>query len=525
MQDNKNIYGSKTEAAGVGDEVKFRLTGKLPSNYDQYTLGYQFTFTDTLSKGLTLKGTKDLDFEDGKALDYDSRTSELDTETGFVVNAVGVYGNDGNWNEDKKVEIKVSSHKSDGTHTQHDSIDYAYNATVTKDNTTGKQELKIEFPCLKEILINDETVSGVSYTLGGDSEHQSVIYIDYIAVVDEDAVVSPKGEAAGELNGNTNTAVLTYSDNPQSYEDIDNTTEEKATVYTFGLDMIKVDAAEFLRSDGYDEKNTKAGLEGAQFAVIRRTGEKGSYEWAIAEFKWFGADESSPDNLPPSFKENGYNSICGWQKITSADASADDFNKEWIFDVTKGTKIDSLSESSFFGNTYTLKKEYEGAYLETDSTKKYFNVTSLKNGALNISGLDNNVEYTIVETATPTKRNDKVVSYAMIEPFTITLQAELADEEYNGRLSTGTDVSNLVENGKSFTFEDFIDVINPKGAAGGVEAKNNTTGSANMFVANFKYIDLPSTGGVGTYLFYILGAGGLAISFLLFKMSRKKAVN
>ena len=43
-----------------------------------------------------------------------------------------------------------------------------------------------------------------------------------------------------------------------------------------------------------------------------------------------------------------------------------------------------------------------------------------------------------------------------------------------------------------------------------------------MLVANFKYIDLPSTGGVGTVWFYILGGGVLALSGVLFFLSKKK---
>ena len=43
-----------------------------------------------------------------------------------------------------------------------------------------------------------------------------------------------------------------------------------------------------------------------------------------------------------------------------------------------------------------------------------------------------------------------------------------------------------------------------------------------MLVANFKYTDLPSTGGVGTVWFYILGAGGVGLAGVLFFLSKKK---
>ena len=89
--------------------------------------------------------------------------------------------------------------------------------------------------------------------------------------------------------------------------------------------------------------------------------------------------------------------------------------------------------------------------------------------------------------------------------------------EYTGKLSKAESDGQIGE-GKSFSFDNPVDITDD------FESGADTDGSANMLVANFKYIDLPSTGGVGTYWFYILGAGGLAISFVLFRLSRKKIV-
>lgn len=43
-----------TTTAQVGQTVNFKLTGTLPSNYDDYYKNYAYTFDDTLSEGLTL---------------------------------------------------------------------------------------------------------------------------------------------------------------------------------------------------------------------------------------------------------------------------------------------------------------------------------------------------------------------------------------------------------------------------------------------------------------------------------------
>ena len=449
----------ETEAAGVGDDVKFRLTGTLPDNYDLYLGGYQYKFTDTLSKGLTLK--------------------ELPTgaKTYVTVKVENVYNADGTPVTDdggKIYTIDKDSFRSTGEHPTHN-VTAAY--TEEYDTNGGKNELTVTFPCLKEIVINKGTAN--EYYLGADSQ----IYVDYTAVVNQNAIVNP--ESDGIRNGNQNKAVLTYSDNPQSYGDTDETTPDDATVYTFGLDIVKVDAAEFLRSD-----QSKAALDGAKFAVVRpkastldnATGEAtANTQWEIAKFKTVDADAESTENLPASFKTNGYYTIT-----------------EWVAIENDGEAVKSA----------TFDEDWLKKYTDTE-----YNIASLKTtGALNISGLNDGVTYTIVETATPGTDG----KYAKIDPFTVTLTADTEDDEYTGKLSAAN-VSNEVD-GKSFSYENFVQLVDPNGKT----PTSDDNGSANMLVANFKYTDLPSTGGTGKYLFYIFGGGIVALSGVLFFLSRKK---
>ncbi len=449
----------ETEAAGVGDEVDFRLTGTLPDNYDQYTLGYQFTFTDTLSKGLTLKplGTE--------------------PETYVTVKVKNVYNADGELVSTLTGEYEISkkSYKTPFVHiTEHDSITEVY--TEKYDTEKGNNELTVTFPCLKEIEIE---VDSTKYYIGAQSE----IYIDYTAVVNENAIVSP-------TDGNKNTAKLTYSDNPQSYGDTDNTTEEHATVYTFGLDIVKVDAAEYLRTG---TATGTAALKDAKFAVVRpnvKTLDATTHKpnentkWEIAKFQLIDKDTAmkAETQLPVRFYY-GYYSIVSWETIKKdgAAVTATTFDVKWLEN-----------------------------YTDTEATEVY-NITSLSDGVLNISGLDDDVTYTIVETEPPTS------DYAKIDPFTVKLTAAKVDDtaEYNGKLENA-EVSDTIKDGESFSYDNFVQLIDPK------TGKPDDSGSANMLVANFKYVDLPSTGGVGTYWFYILGAGGLAMSFVLFRLSKKK---
>ncbi len=472
----------KTDAVGVGDEVNFQLKGTLPSNYNQYTLGYQFTFTDKLSKGLTLKGTEDVDF----ATTYKDTPYNYDTEKvaeNFKVSVKGVY-NGKDWQPEKEITLTKGSYDTTTGHTTH-ITDSAYTAQVTE--TDGIQTLTVNFPCLKEIAIKED---GATYTLGGDSTNKSEILIDYTAVVDSDAIVSPATGGADDtsinLNGNKNTAKLTYSDNPQSYSDTDDTTEQEATVYTFGLDMVKVDATNFLK-----DKDTAA-LSGAKFVLIRPTETENEYQ--IAKFVEVKAIEEETEKETAPFKGEKYYSIDSWEELGTLDKDGTTTPEDKTDDTLEDLLNSFITEET--GANYELETYSE------DGVK----------GHLNISGLDSDITYTIAETKTPDD-----TKYAKIEPFTVTLTANQDEttSEYDGTLKSAESDKEVLA-GASFSFDNPVEITD------NFESGAESDGSANMIVANFKYIDLPSTGGVGTYWFYILGSGGLVISFILFRMSRKK---
>ncbi len=467
LRDGDKEY--ETEAAGVGDIVHFQLKGTLPSNYDLYVGGYQYTFIDTLSDGLDL-----VQYADSHA-DYDS-----DTSTYVQVTAEGLYKwTDGKWvwtpDAKETISVKVVDHSTGINEDSPHLKDNGNNYTATYDKEHHK--LTVAFPCLKEIRIkNGDTV----YSLGYDAKSlkSSEIYVDYYAKVNQNAVVSP-AESSTNRNGNYNEAQIEYSDNPQSYDDTDYTTVDRATVYVFGLDIVKVDAADFLRNDG---DATKSALEGAEFALVRPV--KGSDNsvtgWEIAHFG--DLIKGTDVNLPATFKDPGYYPITGWEKITIPTDASD-------------------------------KTKFDPKWLDEDGNKTFkadaYNIATLKDGILNISGLDVDVTYTMVETTAP-------ANYATIPPFTITLTAQKDGDEYTGKLDKAESDQN-VKDGASFSFDNPVDITDPFAAGDGGD-----DGSAHILVANFKYIDLPSTGGVGTYLFYIIGGGIIVLSAVLFILSKKK---
>jgi fimbrial isopeptide formation D2 family protein/LPXTG-motif cell wall-anchored protein len=74
----------QTSATAAEDEtVQFRISAALPGNVDGYTSGYELTFTDTLSKGLTYEGDAVYEVvgQDGKEISTGSITGTVSGQT------------------------------------------------------------------------------------------------------------------------------------------------------------------------------------------------------------------------------------------------------------------------------------------------------------------------------------------------------------------------------------------------------------------------------------------------------------
>lgn len=441
----------KTEAAGVGDTVTFRLTATLPDNYDNFVGGYLFKFEDTFSEGLTVEA-KDV-----------------------KIYVEGVYNSANTWDNTVRPEIKTDSYDSEPTHETH-LTDAAY--TVSVDAHT----LTIDFPCLKEIRIED---SGNTYHLGYDKTtgETSTIYVEYTATVNKNALVYPATTVASSVtrNGNKNTATLKYSDNPQAHDQIDTTTSESATVYTYGLTIDKVDAAKFIKNDV--KFNADVALENAVFALVRKdTTSTTSNSYQIAYFDSYTVSGGS-------FNAKSVYNIDNWNNT---------------FTVDDGDLANAVVNKLSSGTLESCK------------------ITSASDGTINISGLNDGVDYYLVEVTPPNKD-----TYATIDPFKFTLTAEVSatDNEYTGLLAKekGIEIdkdetsSHEITTAHPLSINNFVQIVNEAPAS-----TADTNGIAELIVANFKYVDLPSTGGTGTYIFYIIGGVVVAASLVLFFLSRKK---
>lgn len=221
VQENKKdatgdtAYGSKFNAVAdynIGDEVPFHLIGSVPdmSQYETYT----YKFTDTFDKGFDAVDTSNVKV-------YLSNDKKLDLEG-------------------ESVDTDITSYFS-GTN---GSIQYTP-ATEAQGETAGtKATLTVSTKDLKK---------AATYS----KEQPQYVIVSYTAKLNANAKIG--------LPGNVNEAYLTYSNKPDQSGTGDNNTNDtphdKVIVFTYGLDVTKVDS-----------KNTGTKLKDAEFKLKNSDG-------------------------------------------------------------------------------------------------------------------------------------------------------------------------------------------------------------------------------------------------------------
>lgn len=203
VQENKKdatgdtAYGSKFNDVAdynIGDEVPFHLIGSVPdmSQYETYT----YKFTDTFDKGFDAVSTNNVKvyLSNDKKLDLEGESADRDITSYFS-------GTNG-------------------------SIQYTA-ATEAQGETAGtKATLTVSTKDLKK---------AATYS----KEQPQYVIVSYTAKLNANAEIG--------LPGNVNTAKLTYSNNPDQSGQGENqpthdTPEDKVIVFTYGLDVTKVDS-------------------------------------------------------------------------------------------------------------------------------------------------------------------------------------------------------------------------------------------------------------------------------------------
>lgn len=325
----------------IGDTVPFQLYGSMPDNIDEYK-AYRYIFHDTIDK------------------------EHFDLT-----------------NTESSIQVTI-----DGKTVTPDKV------TVNKE--TGK--ITIEFYDIKSM-----TTTTADGDVNVDVDKDSIVKVNYTAVLDKDAVIG--------LTGQENEVYLEYSNNPnwdgtgkdkpndeegKEEEDSTNETEkDKVIVFTYEIDVTKI--------DGVTEKV----LSGAEFTLS-------------------------------------------------------DANKNLIYVDANGKVCKSTDE----GATSTL--------------------VSGENGKFIISGLDDGTYY-LTETKAPKDVNGN--DYNMLEePIKVVISAS-------------------TENNQEWKFISSSDALTALSVtADGEEAEiDDNKGIGSFNVENNKGTSLPSTGGIGTTLFYMVG--------------------
>lgn len=221
VQENKKdatddtAYGSKFNDVAdynIGDDVPFHLIGSVPdmSQYETYT----YKFTDTFDKGFDAVDTSNVKvyLSNDKKLDLEGESADTDITSYFS-------GTNG-------------------------SIQYTP-ATEAQGETAGtKATLTVSTKDLKK---------AATYS----KEQPQYVIVSYTAKLNANAKIG--------LPGNVNEAYLTYSNKPDQSGTGDNNTNDtphdKVIVFTYGLDVTKVDS-----------KNTGTKLKDAEFKLKNSDG-------------------------------------------------------------------------------------------------------------------------------------------------------------------------------------------------------------------------------------------------------------
>lgn len=163
-------------------------------------------------------------------------------------------------------------------------------------------------------------------------------------------------------------------------------------------------------------------------------------------------------------------------------------------------KIDGITKAPLAGAEFTLKKK-----LKDDSTKDISVVKASEGTRFMFNGLDDGT-YVLEETTVPDKYNG-------IDPITFTISAkeiQTDGAEALESLSADGGASATFTTGKVYLINDTTE---PSGA---------DKGSVKTTIENLKGSSLPSTGGIGTTMFYV-GGGVLVAGAGVLLITKKRA--
>ncbi|WP_418747506.1 isopeptide-forming domain-containing fimbrial protein [Frisingicoccus sp.] len=184
-------------------------------------------------------------------------------------------------------------------------------------------------------------------------------------------------------------------------------------------------------------------------------------------------------------------------------------NEEWVTKELIKVDADKFVEKTEDGvttRTYTTPLAGAEFKLVNNDTKKEYKTTSTTDGKIHFSGLDAGT-YTLTETKAPAGYSVNTAEIPVVISATYNEDGTLASYEIK--------INNEVTSTYTATYEGTT--VTTK------EVKDVTNGSNTYDFLNTKLANLPSTGGIGTYIFTIAGIIIMAAAAGFFFVSRRKA--
>lgn len=335
---------------------------------------------------------------------------------------------------------------------------------VDKDGDTCTFD--IAFADIKSAVlysINDDGSVG-NVAEGIKVKADSVVTVSYDATLNSKAIIGRPGqqnEAYLEYASDSN---WTGEGEQTPDQPTEETTKDNVLAFTYELDLTKVDSA-----------NVEAKLKDANFALTRTVGDITQY--AVLE----------------DATKNGV----AVKQV-----------KDWV--VPTGDITINAGTGAITANAWT--SVYELTYDGGVSAPTI--VTSAETtGAFNFAGLDDGT-YTVLETKAPTGYK---IDTTNGQPFTFVIKADTT----NNQDGTGVDEGGTALKYVNLYTDSVADsnLIDPEDASSKESA--NVDGTVGGIIKNTSSSSLPSTGGMGTTLFYI-GGGVLAAGAGVLLITKKR---
>ena len=411
--------------------------------------------------------------------------------------------------------VKVIEANADVSNTLQNRDD-ATSSTRPDTYSKGETRMEIVFVDMIQYLdqtngvnnANDHTVTeegtlgSADTTLGYTGKG---IHITYFAEVDEDAIVNDE-------NGNPNTAKITYSNDPTNTGDGTNTPDEpgpntptgdspesKTNSFVTGIKLTKIDGGD-----------TTKKLAGAQFELKNTTAADNLLNMVIQNGVRY---EKKPYTLKKvNSNEDGVSQDATSAIVYAKEELADEADYYLLNDgtYTAKTPADAGNNDLYASTTdkyakvkytWVVNTAYNDDGTALTTANKHIS-TSGTDGVISFAGLKAGT-YTLTELIAPDGYNK------MTEDITIEIKAKYVDTNNNDAEINADDdekfagkcVWTAILNGGGFTDKEIT-----------LSDNDDTAHSADVLkllafeVENNQGTILPSTGGIGTTIFYVLGA-------------------